>query len=243
MLVEFAVAGLIVVVLFLAFLLGQWMGRVNDIEQSHLGVLQGAALGIIGLVIGFSFSGAMNRFMDRQDLIVKEANAIGTASLRFDLMLSQQNLRSTLKAYTRARLKLFERLDAASEKAVQTELSQLQQQIWDDAIWAVKQEPTATMAVLPPINEMFDLLATRNAMAKRHLPMPSFLLVVAAVALGSVLLGWGQHGKRWPIRAAGLLIVVLLGSILWIVLDLDFPQRGLIQLDKQPLVDVLQSLE
>lgn len=231
--------------LFLSFAIGGRVGSVHVHDEQNLGVIQGATLGLIGLLMGFCFAGAMSRFVDRQDIVVQEANAIGTIYLRADLLDAGpgERMRGELKSYTLARLALSDANSSAEEVQANQKLNQAQAELWATATQAVKDRPAITLAVLNPMNELFDLLGTRNAAAHRHLPKFALVLVFFATMLGASLLGYGQSGKRLAIRLSAMTVVVLLGSILWAIVDLDFPQRGLIQINMTPLHDVVGTMK
>jgi cytochrome c biogenesis protein CcdA len=243
-LIELLVAAVLIGTMLGAFLVGGRMGRVTDEDRQHLGVIQGATLGLLGLLVGFCFSGAMNRFLERQDLIVRESNAIGTAWLRADVLANEHRdqLRLLLREYAQARLNLSESASREEAAAAQVKLAALQKRMWAVAVQGVNERPGLVVAVLPPLNEVFDLLSTRNAAARRHIPVFALGLVLTSVLMGSLLLGYGQSHQRAAIRLAAAVVVVLMAGIVWATVDLDFPQRGLIQLDPEPLRAVLRDM-
>ena len=105
--------GLLLVSLEAGFRAGRRAALAGDAAASgQVGAIQGAVLGLLGLLLAFSFAAAGARFLERQDLIVQEANAIGTASLRADLLDEAQRaeLRAALKSYTEHRIELSTRL-------------------------------------------------------------------------------------------------------------------------------------
>lgn len=241
---ELLVAGLLFSGLLIAFRIGSRLGQISESDQQHLGVIQGATLGMIGLLIGFCFSGATSRFVDRQDILLNEANAIGTAWLRADLLEAapRDQLRNLLVHYTRQRIELSEAIRASDGQRVLKELATLQAALWTTAMAGVESRPHTAVVVLPPLNDIFDLLGTRNAAVARHLPPLTLGIVCASVALCSALLGYGQSRKRRQIRLAALMVVLLIGAIIWVTIDMDFPSRGLIQISNQPLQDVLETI-
>ena len=133
---EFMLAIVLFVLIFGAFFAGRILGQVNEKEEPHLRVVQGAALGILGLMMGFSYSGAMSRFGDRQNVVVNEANSIGTAWMHADLIPETQRgqLRSLLKQYTNMRIELVHTTGEDESKRIENALFDLQQQIWDVAV-------------------------------------------------------------------------------------------------------------
>lgn len=231
--------------LLIAFYIGATFFHSSSEEvKDDFGSIQGATLGIVGLVIGFSLAGATGRFVDRQDLIVSESNAIGTAWLRADLLTdaARDKLKATLRTYAETRLELTGTTDAAREKSLQSDLAKLQADAWSTATGDVRDRPQLGMLVLAPLNEVFDLLGERNAVARRHMPLPTAVLLFLSAALGSALLGHGQYHKPRAVRVAAMSVVLLIGGLIWATLDLDFPQRGLIRVSTQPLVDLIATM-
>jgi hypothetical protein len=223
-----------------------WLGQVWGARQRrrHTGdepqyeVIQGATLALLGLLLGFSFSGASSRFIERQDLIVREANAIGTAYLRADLLpvSERDQLRSALRAYGTMRLALAQR-EASGRGAADAhqEVAAQQMAIWGIVIRGVEKRPDASQLVAPPVNDLIDLLAARDAATRRHVPIPVMitLWVCAAVSLGSVGYGIGRAGRT--IGTQAVLLGVLICASIAVTIDLDYPMRGFIQLDMEPL--------
>lgn len=231
--------------LLIAFYIGAtFFHSSSDEAKDDFGVIQGATLGIVGLVAGFSLSGATGRFVDRQDLIVSEANAIGTAWLRADLLSesARDKLKTSLHHYTEARLELARGVETGREESIQSDLAKLQAEAWATATADLRERPQTGVLVLPALNEVFDLLGMRNAAARRHMPLPTAGLLFISAALGAALLGHGQYHKPRSVRIAAISVVLLIAGLIWATLDLDFPQRGLIRVSTQPLVDLLETM-
>jgi hypothetical protein len=203
----------------------------------QVGAIQGAILGLLGLLLAFSFSAAGARFLERQDLIVEEANAIGTASLRADLLDEPHRsaLRAALRRYTEHRLALSRQLRSGVEATVLAEIEQLHARIWRAAIAGVSSRPASMIGVLPPINEVIDLHSTRVAAGRKRLPMPvvGLLIVCSGLAIGVIGYGCGIGGGRnAPLTVP---LAILIGAALWVTVDLDHPRAGLMQLSDAPL--------
>jgi hypothetical protein len=231
--------------LLIAFYIGATFFHSSAEVKDDFGVIQGATLGIVGLVVGFSLSGATGRFVDRQDLIVSEANAIGTAWLRADLLSesARDKLKATLKQYAESRLDLVHAADGEREATLQSGLAKLQADAWSIATADLRDRPQVGVLVLPPLNEVFDLLGKRNAVARRHMPLPTAALLFLSAALGAALLGHGQYHKPRSVRIAAMSVVLLIAGLIWATLDLDFPQRGLIRVSTEPLIDLLATMK
>lgn len=243
--VEVLLAVALFSILIGAFELGFRLGRRRGTtgEAGAIGTIQGAILGLLALLLGFSYSGAASRFLDRQLLIVQEANAIGTAALRADLLEAphRTRLKELLRDYSLARIEMHGEIDSPPSSPLRQKVEQLQKELFQTAVDGIRSTPVLGGPVLNPINELIDLHTTRLAAQRRHLPLPIFALLIlcAAVSLASVGYGNGLLGRR-ELLSYGL--VFLVAATLWITLDLDFPRIGLIRIDQTPLVDAVNSL-
>ena len=125
-------------------------------------------------MIGFAFSGAASRFIDRLDIIVKEANALGTAYLRADTIAEPQRseLKAALKEYTADRVQLLSGERRDQIEPLLAKVGGLHHRMWQSAVKGTQGNAELMQVVLPPINEVIDLHSTHLAMARRHLPLP-----------------------------------------------------------------------
>lgn len=202
-----------------------------------VGAIQGAMLGLLGLLLGFSFAGAAGRFMERQDLIIHEANAVGTAYLRADLLdePAASALRASLAAYVRDRLEMSRTLYRGLSAEDVASVEQHHQSIWSAARDGAIAKPAATIAVLNPVNEVIDLHSLRIAAGRKHLPalVMGLLAVCSLLAMGVIGYGCGLAGRRC--RPMTTSLAILVGAALWTTIDLDHPRIGLIRLSDAPL--------
>ncbi|MBL8991455.1 MAG: hypothetical protein JNJ48_07745 [Phycisphaerae bacterium] len=225
------------------FRVGLWKRRLRE-SDSHLGTVQAALLGLLALLLGFAFSGAMSRFIDRQDVLVREGNAMGTAYLRADLLPEPERemLRASLRRYADDRIVLFQTIATADAAAVTARLAAHHAAAWAAATAGVRAQPVTAALVLEPLNEIIDLLAVRNAATKRHMPalVLALLLGCAAVSMYEVGFGQGLAGRRNRTEIVSL--ALLIAVALWVTIDLDFPRVGLVRMSDQPLVDARAAM-
>ena len=241
-LVALGIFGGLVLALEVAYQFGR---RVKPKEASpQLATVQGATLGLLGLLLGFSFSGATERFIDRQDIVVREANAIGTAYLRADLLEPDRanTLRAALRDYLDARIELFRELDADRMATAHARLAEMQGSAWGIATDAVRASPEIGILLLPPINEMFDLLSTRDNLSERHIPPIVLLLLCGCAGLAISTIGYGCGLQRR--RGLGTVgtFTLLISVALWITIDFDYPRRGLIKVSSKPFVEARAAM-
>ncbi len=251
--------GLLVVLgMFLGMLLLLEIGRrlgarqfAKDPEaaKSGGGATEGAVFGLMALLIAFTFSGAAARYDERRDLVVEEANDIGTAWLRLDMLpaAAQPPLREKFRQYVDARLAFYRKLpdirsatdDLVRAKAVQNE-------IWKDAVAACRDSGSspATMLLLPALNQMIDITTTRTMAAWMHPPAVVYAMLGLLMLVGSLLVGYDLGSgiaRHWFHASAFALIMAL---AIYVILDFEFPRLGLIRLHAfdQVLVDVRESM-
>lgn len=194
---------------------------------------------MLALLLGFAFSGAMSRFIERQDIIVREANAIGSAYLRADLLppIHRDAVRKSVRGYLDARLSLYQRAQDSDESVVRAEedLARHFAAAWESATEAAREAPLLASSTLDALNQATDLLAVRHAAAGRHLPAPVLTLLIGAALVSVASLGHGQAIHSGKSRATVVALALLIAGSLWVTIDLDFPQLGLIQITPAPL--------
>jgi hypothetical protein len=233
----------ILLVLFISLEAGFRFGRGRGSDAgagAQIGTVQGALLGLLGLLLGFSFAAAGARFIERQDLIVSEANAIGTAYLRADLLEEpfRGDLKRAIKQYLEHRVELTGRLREGFSAADAAEIERLHAQMWNAGIAGVRNQPATMVGVLPPLNDVIDLHSTRLYAGMKHLPTIVMGLLVASSMLSVCVIGYG-YGVGGHRRAALTMpLAIVIGVALWVTIDLDRPRAGLIQLNDQPLVSL-----
>jgi hypothetical protein len=242
MLDEFTVAMGLLAAMIGALELGFRQGRrVHRRDEAsggpQVGAIQGAVLGLLGLLLAFSFAAAGSRFLERQDLITQEANAIGTAFLRADLLNEPQRteLRTALQEYTRHRVAASAQLVEGWNNALRGEVDALQARIWRAARDGVTARPEFAMTVLPPVNEVIDLHSLRLSAAHKHIPWLVMSLLILCSLLCVALMGYGgglDEHRRLPLNMSLTFLIV---AALWLTFDLDHPRQGLLQLDDAPL--------
>lgn len=226
------------------------MGEETERQRTGLMTVETAIYALLGLLVAFTFSGAASRFEARRTLIVQEANAIGTAYLRLDLLpaAAQPVLREKFRRYTETRLAAYRALpDLEATQAHLDRATALQQEIWSGSVAALREaQPYASLLVLPALNEMIDITASRAMALQTHTP-PVILGALALLALFcSVLAGYGlAGGKPFNMTLHMVGFALVLTVTIYIILDLDHPRVGLIRVEfaDQALMDVLAGMK
>jgi len=240
-----AVVGL-VLPLFIVMLAAGEAGRrigIARLARQSGGLAKGggsadaATFALLGLLIAFTFSGAASRFQDRRDLIADEANAIGTAYLRLDLLAGevQQPLRELFRRYVDVRATVYgQALEGAATAAKVGESAELQSDIWTMTASAVKREgtPTSTATlVIGALNEMIDITTTRALATQSHPPMVVFLLLVAMSLVCALLVGYATSLNTARSWLHMLTFAAVISLSVYVIIDLEFPRVGLIRVD------------
>jgi hypothetical protein len=228
--------------------IGFWLGLLtrstDEPFDRQVALIRTSTAALVAFLIGFAFSGAASRFIDRLDIIVKEANALGTAYLRADTISEPQrgDLKAALKEYTADRVTLLSREGRDQIGPLLAKVSGLHERMWRSAIKAAQNNAPLMAVVLPPINEVIDLHSVHLAVARRHLPIPimAVLLGTAAIGLGIVGYGNGRVGRRFSVLDS--VYGVVLTVALWMTIDLDYPGIGLIRVNNLPVVDTLAAM-
>lgn len=251
-----AVALLFVAALFLGMMacleLGRRMGRRADLSAANegLGVIEGAMFALLGLLIAFTFSGAATRFEGRRHLIVEEANDIGTAYLRVDLLPAdaQPEIRDLFRRYVDSRLETY-RLIVDRSKANQdfAKSLELQAAIWEKSVAAAGRSPNtaASMLLLPALNAMIDITTVRIAATEDHPPNVIFGMLALIALATSLMAGFEMAGSQRRSWLHILGYALIISVAVCVILDLEFPRMGLIRVDAfdHYLVDVRASMK
>jgi hypothetical protein len=250
------VAGAIFGGVLVSLRFGRWLGKRaiqghGAAAAPNVGSLEAAVFALLGLIIAFTFSGALQRFDTRRAQVVQEANAIGTAWLRLDLLpaQAQPKLRDTFKAYVDARIATYRVLPDIAAARNTLELSRrLQADIWQQAVAAARlpgARPDAPMLLVPALNDMFDITTVRVAATQIHPPAVVYGMLLALSLIAALLAGYqsaGERGYDWIHKLAFAGIVAL---TVYVILDIEYPRMGLVRIDAidRLLVDVRAGMK
>ena len=226
------------------------LSRDPDGAREGLGVVEGAVFSLLGLLIAFTFSNAATRFDSRRHMIVEEANDIGTAYLRIDLLPehAQPALKDLFRRYLDSRLETYRKLpdlDAAMSELGRTR--SLQGEIWSYATTACRDAGSqpAHMLLLPALNEMFDIVTTRTEAMNIHPPVIIFAMI-GFLALGaSLLAGFAMSKNRTPSWAHTVSFAAMMALTIYVIVDIEYPRFGLINVRgaDRVLVELRESLK
>ena len=224
--------------------------RADEPEGSHAvtNTLKGSIIGLVALLLGFSYSITSSKFNQRQRLVLDEANAIGTCYLRAGLLAepARSHIRTVLQRYTDVRIEHFERaLEPGEYQRTTKAMDAAMVDLWSAVEDGVKadHELAHTSQIVPAANEVIDLSATRAWASHNQMPASVLFLLAVCMIISSGLVGHssGQVGRRHLGLWIGLNILVML--VLFVVLDFDRPRRGLIQVNHAPLIELRESIK
>ncbi|HEY6325933.1 MAG TPA: hypothetical protein VIW73_05380, partial [Candidatus Cybelea sp.] len=193
----------------------------------------------------FSFSLSLGRYDARRGVVVQEANAIGTTFLRTSLLPSSlaAEMRGDLRKYVGRRIEFVLAETDARDRQIATEKSvELQRAMWRLAMAAARRDPRSTTAPLlvASLNETIDLSTEEEAVQEAHIPDIVIIGLVLIILAASSMTGYGFGLQdRHPVLSS-VLFAATFAIAIGLVLDLDRPQRGLIQINLAPL-QTLQS--
>ena len=245
----FAILDLLLVVALFGAMLGAqvWGQRLGErqrrlalksesSEKDSQGATETAVFALLGLFLAFTFQGVGSRFDQRRELIVSEANAIGTAWLRIDILPPQRQpeLRQLFRQYVDARLDAYRLLNRGERPGpALMRVSSLQNQIWSATTRAVAESgevPPATL-VLPAMNEMFDIASTRVAAALTHSPWVVYLMIAVLSLVSSLYVGYGMAGREMRSFIHSIGFAASMCVVLYVIVALEFPRLSFVRLD------------
>jgi len=216
-------------------------GRTDDI-----GILAGAALGLLALLLAFSFSIALSRYDARRNAVLEEANAIGS-SANFALALpdpAREKVLGLLRDYARIRVRLGVPYDPALLTRDIAASLDLQSQLWTEGMTLTEAKPQSlpVFRFVGSLNDLNNIHETRISALRAHVPgeVMFMMLVVSAVAIGFAGYNTGVNGTRRSLATA--MMAVTIAGLVVIIVDLDRPARGFIRVPAQSLVDAEGSI-
>lgn len=241
---------LLVVVIGGAIAAGVEMGRRirsrGDSDADMLGVVEGALLGLVGLLLAFGLNMAVDRYETRRVLVVQEANDIGTTHLRAALLEDEQRRASEelLVLYAERAVAFANTVpDTPEFWEASAAMQELHGNLWKEAADAIRAAPTeyGPRLYVQALNPLIDTHTERVASLQNRVPSTVMIVLVlgSAISVGMMAL-YVQLLRRSTIAiiATGALVA----AILLVMLDLDRPERGFITVPEGPLVEQLRTM-
>jgi hypothetical protein len=229
----------------LGYRIGNWRRlSAGEEREASVGSMAGSILGLLAIMLAFTFNLAATRFDARRQAILHEANALGTTYLRTRLLPepSRSEIAGLLRTYVDTRVKGVEQ-HSIDETIVRSEA--LQEEIWSRAVVAAEANPSImTGLFIQSLNEVIDLHAERvHAGVRSRMPVIIWLALAGVALLGMIATGY-QAGLSASRRSpAAILLAIAFSGILVLIVDLDRPYGGMLRVSQAPLVDLQRSMQ
>jgi hypothetical protein len=226
--------------------LGHMRHRLSEHEKEPtVGGIVAAELGLLAFLLAFTFSLAASRFEARRQTLLEEANAIGTAFLRAKMLPEPQGreIRQLLREYVDVRLAAVQ--EGTIESGIRRS-NELHEKLWAGAVAAAEKDNRSVPIGLfiQSLNEVIDLHAKR-VLVGLHSRIPTsiwlVLFAVAALSFGSMGYQSGLTGAR---RSPAVFpLALIFAAVMWMVIDLDRPQDGLLRVSQQPMIELRSTMD
>lgn len=212
-------------------------------KESNLGGMVGGTLGLLAFMLAFTFGLASSRFEGRREIMLSEANAIGTTYLRGAMLPEPMSTdaRNLLREYVDVRIQGVQP-DKVDEAIAKSE--QLHERLWSTALAAVQKERSPTVNLfVTSLNEVIDLHATRLMRLRSRVPAVIWIVLYMLLLLTMVMIGY-QQGLSGSKRSLAVIALVLgFSTVLYLIADLDRPGQGMLQTSQQAMEDLRRSMK
>jgi len=219
--------------------------RTKDTETSEdLGVIQTATLTLLALIIGFTFSMAIDRHDNRETLEEAEANAIGTEYLRADLLPSKVSARTKdlLCQYLDQRILFYSRQSKEKIQEIRHQTDQLQAALWNEILPTARTQSNATTAlVVSGMNDVLNSQGYVQAAWWNRIPYPAWALMSAIAICANLLVGFGARNFQ---KNVGLFMIFpfVVAVSFFLIADIDSPRGGVIRIEPKNLITLKQNI-
>jgi hypothetical protein len=231
----------------LAWRLGFAHSRKKPEEEKDSGTVRSAVLALLGLLLGFSFAIAGARYEARRELLVEEANSIGTTARRAQLLPQPHasNVVRFLREYVPLRIEAHREAQFSEQFAtLRKRTAELQDRLWAEAVAAAAERPTPiTASFISSLNGTMDLEGKRIAAKRNHVPGAVWLLLLCVSGCGLWLVSYQAGTSRRHSMLERFVFPVLVAIVITLITDIDTPRGGLISLDERPLLELNETLD
>lgn len=232
------IALLFAIALVLVLLLANAIGRraaARSSRRPDLGTMETMASGLVGLLLAFDFSIAQSRFDRRQEVLVHEADAIGTAWLRCSILPPEEGAtcQRLLAHYVTVRLDGYRAFGVSGGEArVRSSLNEserIQTELWQLVSDAVRNDANpARVSLMTAVNSIIDLDTDRRASLRIQVPVVVSFVIVLSCLAWAVLLGYSSGLKDDRPHPGWLVSGLLISLVFGVALDFDRPRSGFI---------------
>ncbi len=215
-----------------------WQERTPEEKEGPTGMIVGSLLALMAFLLAITMGMASDRFNARRAVVLAEANSVGTTYLRAGYLPEPASsaIKDLLREYVPLRIVTD---DLAGVRAKIARSVEIQEKLWAIAEELARATPDSDVLALyiASLNEMIDLHQKRViASLYARVPETILLLLLLCSMLTLAMVGYnaGLTRRRSPLTAVGLVIV--LGAVITLVVDLDRPREGFIEVSQQPLI-------
>lgn len=224
--------------------------KQTSAKKEGMQIIETSMFALLGLLLAFTFSSAVNKLDHRKALIIDEANAIGTLNLRLDLLPTEHkgSLKQTLKDYVDTHIKAYRAIPNMSE--VEQHLNKSHE--YQTGLWAKTASVCSSiktnypcMLIIPALNQVFDIENTRVKNTLIHPPLYIFFLLIGVALVATFFIG-NNIGARKDLSIIHIILYALLISlVIFSIIDMEYPRLGFIRITDfdKVLVDLRASLE
>jgi hypothetical protein len=218
--------------------------KLQEDIRGDFGVILGATLTLLGLIIGFSFSMAISRYDQRKNYEEAEANAIGTEYVRADLLPAADaaRVRALLANYLDQRVLFYITRDKQQIRQINARTAQLQTELWSAVLGPAAAQPTPIVSLaVSGMNDVLNSQGYTQAAWWNRIPIAAWGLMAAIAICCNLLIGYGARSVN---AEGGLLLVLpLVVSIsFFLIADIDSPRAGVIRVHPHNLENLVESL-
>ena len=225
------------------YLLGRWRLRRDHEQEGTAGATGGATLGLLAFVLALTFAMAAGRYDTRKELVIEEANAIGTTYLRALLLPAAQaaETRDLLRRYVDARLEAAASGNVAEGIARSERLHEL---LWRQAVTAgaAQADSVTTGLFIASLNDVIDLHAKRLAAWRNRIPGVVWVFLFVTTVLGMASMGYHAALSESRRTVAVIFLALAFSCALTLVADLDRPREGFLIVSQQAMQDLQDSM-
>ena len=228
----------------LGYRLGRWRSEADVGAKTQTNAIQSAMLGLLALLLGFTFAMALQRFDARSEAVLEEANAIGTAYLRTQLLpeSQRQEAKAMIADYVGLRIAAnkVDLTETHVRRAQLREVEKAQEALWAVALDAAATDPRPVTSGLfiQSLNDLIDSYGKRNAALRKHVPEVVLFLLFSVFLIAGAVLGYSGGLERGRPFLATLAMSLLIVLVIFIIIDLDRPRRGLIEVSQESMLDL-----
>jgi hypothetical protein len=212
-------------------------------DREDFNLVRGAALTLLALIIGFSFSMAITRYDQRKNYEEAEANAIGTEYARADFLPADDaaNVRENLSGYVDQRILFYITRDQAQVRQIDADTAKLQANLWSVTSRAAMAHPTPVVALaVSGMNDVINSQGYSQAAWWNRIPAAAWGLMGLIAISCNFLIGYGDHRARSLILS---ILPIIVSISFFLIADIDSPRGGVINVHPQNLIATSQFIK